>query len=201
MTSEAFRAFLRTAWRPDFDGARQDSAPGETFETVKGITAMTWQAAQDRGIVPSGVTLGQSTDDQLTDVLFWACWTLPGCQRIEAFGRPDLAIVVASEAMAAGWPEAMELVQGLAGVKADHMWGNATQDAVQRMCADKGRDLVGEYTRASILLFQKIAGNKAALAHNLTGWTRRSNAFADVAWKFAAQQIINNTTGSTEVWR
>lgn len=77
MTASNFQASLNFIWGPGRDGSRQDSAPGEPFLTVKGITQMTWDNAVRGGIVTG--SLSDSTDAQLAAIYMAFFWNGLNC--------------------------------------------------------------------------------------------------------------------------
>ena len=138
--AEAFKVVLDFVWRPENDGARRDAAPGETFNTVRGVTEMTWSGAQQNKIVPADATLDDATDAQLAAVLHWCCWQLPGAVKLADRGLGALAIVVANMAMAAGPGTAVKMLQQTVGngLKADGGFGPNTLAAVTKAAAEPG---------------------------------------------------------------
>ena len=172
--AEAFKVFLDFVWQPENDGARKDAAPGETFDTVRGVTQMTWTGAQQNHVVPADVTLEDSTDDQLADVLHWCCWQIPGAEKLAGQRLGALAVVVANMAMAAGAGTAVKMLQETVGngLAVDGGFGPHTLAAVTQAAAEPGRDLVGQYTQTCLRYYASLA-NAPRFLH---GWTRRANA-------------------------
>ena len=180
----AWQTFLSTVWRPDFDGTRHDAAPGETFNTVKGVTEGTWQTAQNAGVVSSSTALDDSTDNQLAAVIRWACWRPLWCDQLAKGGAPGVAIVLANMAMAAGAYEAVTLLQRTLGdVDVDGAMGPHT--CVATIGAMHNRpDLIHDLTVADEAFFHALAQNPR-YAKFEGGWDRRAEVFEAVAKGFA----------------
>jgi lysozyme family protein len=166
----AFDAFLDFVWRPDFDGARHDNAPGETFETVRGVTQIAWTDAQRRYVVPSSVALADATDDQLSSVLRRNFWDACRCDDIVRAGYPGVALVLANHAMAVGPRAAIKLLQIAVGANPDGIFGEMTAGKVN------------DTARAGNLPQILTAGIEASFAgmakapEFLKGWDRRADA-------------------------
>jgi lysozyme family protein len=117
--------------QPKYDGFRQDRAPGEMFDTCRGVTEMLRAEAERRGIAPAGVALQDLDDDQLEAILRWECWT-PICgDLLAARGAPGVAFLLGNMAAMAGARAAIMLAQRLlGGLVVDGVIGPKTLTAI-----------------------------------------------------------------------
>lgn len=157
-----------------YDGFKNDSAPGEAFQTTYGITEETWATAVEDGIVVGDFS--QATSGQCADVYRWLYWDPLGCQSLPA----GADLVVFSDAALAGPNHEARLLQRVV---------KATQDGI-----------VGPHTLklagampAKALIDGLCSGNLAYLKSlgmqlYIRGWTNRENATQKAAYKLAGIQ-------------
>lgn len=162
MTASSFPVFMAFIWSPTNDGARRDNAPGETFNTVRGITQMTWDAAARDGIVAGD--LQDATDAQLTAIYQANYWNALRCNELPA----GVDVMVANDAVLAGPGHAARLLQRCVGVAEDGAIGPETLRGVWRVGT---APLIDKLHDADDAFFASLA--KAPLF--LGGWTRRED--------------------------
>jgi lysozyme family protein len=166
----AFDSFMKFIWRPENDGERIDSAYGEQFITVKGVTSITWHDAQLHKIISNAIKLQDATDAELQLIIKWCCWDRCYGGQFSDAGLPGIALVLANMAMVAGSHAAIRILQHLLlVVNVDGSLGPKTF-ASTLSAAHSGRAMIGELTEAYITYFTAL--DKAALF--LHGWTRRA---------------------------
>lgn len=173
-----FDVFLEFVWRPENDGKHLDAALGETFATVRGVTAKTWNDAAFARIVPSTVPIMDATNDQLIKVLRWCCWQRCWCDNLVSGGAPGIAVVVANMAMVAGSGAAVRELQRLLPreIIVDGVMGPHTASSIISTNHIE-HDLTKKLTDAYISYFSTL---KHA-PEFLRGWTRRARECEDVA--------------------
>jgi lysozyme family protein len=168
---DAFQRFLAFVWRPENDGKRAGAAPGETFQTVRGVTADKWAEAVAHKIVPAGVPLSVATDAELMGVLRWGCWDPVWGNQLTKGGAPGLALVLANMAMVAGNAAAVRPLQALLpGLVVDGMMGPQTAARAVVAVKVERADLIGDLTDSYIDHFR----TRLRASEFLAGWTRRA---------------------------
>ena len=182
---DAFFRFLTFVWRPENDGRRAGAAPGEAFQTVRGVTADKWAEAIAHNVVPAGVPLSVATDDELTAVLRWGCWDPVWGNQLAKGGAPGLALVLANMAMVAGNAAAVRPLQALLpGLDVDGVMGPKTAARAVVAVKAEGRDLLGDLTDAYVEHFR----TRPRASEFLAGWARRARDAEMVAG--AADRLI-----------
>jgi lysozyme family protein len=140
-------------WKPQYDGLREDRAPGETFDTCKGVTEMLRAEAERRGIAPAGVALQDLTDAQLATILHWECWQPIQGDLLSMHGAPGVAFMLGNMAAMSGAGRAVQLAQRkLGGLEVDGALGEKTSGAILNAVA-KGVDLVQQLADADDAYF------------------------------------------------
>jgi lysozyme family protein len=181
LPNEAWTALLNFMWKPRYDGARRDAAPGETFDTCRGVTEMLRADAERRGVAPKGVALQDLSDAHLATILHWEAWLPIQGDRLALAGAPDVAFMLGNMAAMAGGGRSVQLVQRLlGGLVVDGGFGDKTLAAIVGALA-RGQDLVGMIAKADDAYFAQC--RQAGLF--LHGWEARvADAVATVrAWK------------------
>ena len=181
IADRAWRTFLATAWRPDFDGSATDDAPGEPRgNTHWGIIRATWKAAMAHNVVVSDQNFDTAPQSDFGVVLRAVCWQSIRGDQLSLVGGAcgaGVAIVLANMAMATGAYRAVMLLQRTLGhLVVDGAMGPATFAATIRAIT-AGLDIIGDMTRADEAFFASLP--KAPMF--LHGWTRRAEAFAVAA--------------------
>lgn len=168
-------------WKPQYDGLRKDRAPGETFDTCKGVTETLRAEAERRGIAPAGVALQALTDAQLATILHWECWTPVQGDRLSMHGAPGVAFLLGNMAAMAGAGRAVQLAQRkIGGLTVDGGLGEKTYTAILNAVA-QGVDLVQKLADADDAFFEQCL--RADIF--LHGWENRiADAVATVrGWR------------------
>ena len=123
MSDAAFTAAANFIWAPSNDGSRNDSAPGETFNTVLGITQMTWDGAVSRGIVTGA--LEDATREQCLAIYRAEYWNALSCDSLPG----GVAIVLFNDSVLTGSGHVARLLQRVVGTPQDGVIGPATLTA------------------------------------------------------------------------
>lgn len=89
--SSRFNTCLALCWQ--FDGLKDDAAQGEAFATSYGVTAMTWAAAEQQGIVDHGIE--DATKDDCARILRSMYWNACHCSNL----LPGVDLMVFNDAM------------------------------------------------------------------------------------------------------
>ena len=169
---DPYSAGITFIW--EWDGFKNDSAPGESWQTSYGITEMTWATAVQDGTV-SG-SFADMTADQ-AKIIYAARYYAPFCHLL-----PGVAFSCFVEATLTGVGHTARLLQRIVHV---------TQDAV-----------VGPHTEAAALAYGQtklinaiVAADKAYLAslasapRFLRGWTRREESMRQRALQIAGLAV------------
>ena len=179
MATHGWKDLLNFMWQPQRDAGRHDRAPGETFDTCRGVTEMLRAEAERRGIAPAGVALQNLTDGQLEAILRWECWLPVYGDALCNAGACGTAFMLGNMAAMAGGGRAVQLLQRRLYIAADGIMGPQTYGAVIRSIG-AGWDVVGMLAVADDTYFAQC--RQANLF--LHGWeTRIADAVATVhAW-------------------
>lgn len=166
VNTTAWDASLAFVWRPENDGADNNSAPGEAFLTRWGVVEATWEHACDEGIVPN-VDLRQAQKADLGTVLRVLFWNVCCCDRLAAGGARGVALMVFNMGMVAGVGRTARLLQRVVGVTEDGQVGPLTVSAV--LSHTDHLDLIAKLATADETFFAqcKQAGRF------MKGWDRR----------------------------
>jgi lysozyme family protein len=152
-TKHGWPDLLAFMWKPQYDGLRRDAAPGETFDTCRGVTEMLRASAEQRGIAPWGVALQDLSDAQLATILHWECWLPVQGDALSVAGAPGAAFMLGNMAAQAGAGRAVQLVQRLlGGLAVDGGLGQKTLAAILA-AVDRGVDLVAQLAAADDAFF------------------------------------------------
>ncbi len=154
----------------EFDGLRNDSAPGEKFTTGYGVTAMTWAEAVAVGCVQGKLTDATQADcGKVLHDLFWA--------RLDCDALPSgVDLVVFNSGMVAGVNHAARLAQRIAGVDEDGDIGPLTLLAIKGM---HPIPFTTAFTAGDERFFSGLHNAPLFLA----GWDRRANEACRAALK------------------
>lgn len=168
VNTTAWDAALAFVWRPENDGADNNSAPGETFLTRWGVTEDTWGYAQDEGVVPGNTELRHASQDQLATVLRTLFWNVCSCDRMAGGGARGVALMVFNMAMVAGPGRAARLLQRLIGATEDGQIGPLTVSAM--LSHTNHLDLIDKLAVADEAFFASLE----QAGRFLKGWDRRA---------------------------
>lgn len=158
---------LAFVWRPENDGADNNSAPGEHFLTRWGVIDATWEHARDEGVVPD-VDLSKATKEDLGNVLRVLFWNVCACDRMAAAGLNGIALMVFNMAMVAGVGRSAKLLQRLLSVTQDGVIGGQTLAAAASH-ADHDA-LIRALEKADDTFFASLA----QAGRFYKGWSRRA---------------------------
>ncbi len=151
--SDGWQALLTFMWQPRYDGSRHDHAPGEVFDTCRGVTDMLRTEAERRGIAPAGVALQDLTDAQLATILHWECWQPVQGDALCLRGAAPVAFLLGNMAAMAGAGRAVQLAQRvLGGLVVDGGLGSKTFAVIVAAVA-RGDDVVGSLACADDIFF------------------------------------------------
>jgi lysozyme family protein len=171
-----FEACLAQFW--DWDGAKNDEAEGEDFITSYGVTAMTWKAAKNAGIVSCDIE--NATKEDCANILRRMYW-----DKISGDGLPvGIDLMVFNDATLCGVRAAGLLLQNCCNMpdnELDGVIGPVTISYCKRY--DTGT-VMGFLKTANL---DYLSGLKNSDLY-LRGWTRRENAM------FAAANAMHIAT-------
>lgn len=158
-----FDACLALCWQ--FDGLKDDAAQGEKFATAYGVTQMTWDAAQDQGIVDHDISA--ATKEDCAAILRANYWNTCGCPGM----NPGVNLMVFDNAMVCGSGHSSRLLQRIVGAAQDGVVGPNTL----RLCNSfPAGQLIDKLKAADEAYYASLA--KAPLF--LKGWDRREEFMA-----------------------
>lgn len=170
MAAENFAQCLQAFWQ--FDGLRNDAAPGEKFRTAFGVTEMTWANAVEQGIVEGG--LNQGTEADFEKILHLLYWDVCKCDEM-----PDgVDLMLFNDATLSGTGHTTRLLQRIVDTSQDGIIGNMTFDAVYQV---EPNDLINKLTIADE---HYLASLRNANLY-LRGWTRRETFMQTLALKMS----------------
>lgn len=179
MTAASWKAALAFVWRPENDGQGDHVDPGDTGgETNYGVTAATWAAAVEHGLVFGG--LHEARTEDLAAVLRALFWNV-----VQGDALPvgvDLAVF--NLAMVAGPGRAVRVLQQAIGVVVDGGMGPVT---LHGAWARPAAGLIGALTDREESFFAACP----TAWRFLKGWDRRAQdcrsfALVLVGWPPAA---------------
>lgn len=162
--SPVWDAALAFVWRPENDGADNNSAPGEAFLTRWGVIEATWDTAADEGIVDGD--LRDATKDDLATILRAMFWNVLGGDRLVVDGVRGAALMIFNMGMVAGVGRSAKLLQRIVGVAQDGQVGPHTIAAAAAM---NQHDLILALEKADDAFFASCRQANRFLR----GWTRR----------------------------
>ncbi len=167
---ENFDAAIAAVWQ--FDGIKEDDAPGENFHTAYGITEMTWNDAVRQGVVHGG--FGDITPADAKTILRMLYWNKTGCPL---------------------WPAGVDLMVFDFAMMAGN---GASIRTLQQAVATDDDGVIGPNTRSKVLAARPMILIDALRQYHLTflmtlhnwptfkgGWTRRQVTMQ--AWAEAMQ--------------
>lgn len=166
-----FEPARRAVWQ--FDGFKDDSAPGEGFRTSYGVTQMTWDAAVDQGIV-SGDMQDAKVDDFIT-IYHVNYWNAMQCDAMP----PGVDLMLFNDGTLSGVGHTIKLLQRCVHVDNDGMIGPMTKAAI---AAVPTLDLIDRLYTADETYLSHLAN----APQFIKGWTRRENYMRGVARQLAA---------------
>lgn len=170
--SNNFSAAMAFIWEGQNDGARKDRAPGETFNTVKGVTSYTWEMASNMGVVTGA--LEDASDDQLMAVYRVLYWNTCHCSSL-----PDGAdLLVFNHAVLAGPGTSARLLQRVVGTTQDGTIGPIT---LRKASGFGVKALIDALTKADLEYLSALANSYLFIR----GWTRRAKEAQALAYKLA----------------
>lgn len=166
----AFDAAMNFIMDGSRDGHRLDSAPGEKFVTIWGITEDTWNDAVQHGVVTGkqqDMTIPQR--DAIYRVDYWNALCCPAL-------NPGVALMIFNEAVLSGKGHTARLLQRLVGVPQDGMIGPQTYGAANKI---PPRDLIHSLAVADWQYLQSLP----SAPRYIGGWERREKACRALAIK------------------
>lgn len=170
--SNNFQTSMAFIWEGQNDGARKDRSPGETFDTVKGVTSYTWEMASNMGVVTGA--LEDANDEQLMAVYRVLYWNTCHCSSL-----PDGAdLLVFNHAVLAGPGTSARLLQRVVGTEQDGAIGPIT---LRKANGFGVRALIDALTKCDLEYLSALANSYLFM----NGWTRRQNEARALAYKMA----------------
>lgn len=166
-----FDACLALCWQ--FDGLKNDRAQGEQFATSYGVTEMTWNSAEDQGLVNHDIDT--ATKDDCANILHALYWNTCKCSSLS----PGVNLMVFNDSMVCGTGHTTKLLQRVVGAAQDGVVGPETLRLANSFHAV---DLIEKLRVADEIYYAALA--KAPLF--LKGWTRREEFMAGQARLMAA---------------
>jgi lysozyme family protein len=167
-----FEACLAFVWGPGRDGGHADQAPGETFNTVYGVTQATWDHAVAQGLVTG--TLAEATRDQCATVLHALFWNALRCSSLPV----GVALLVFNAGMMSGTGRAARRLQAVVGAQQDGVIGPQTIGLATSYGTHRLIDALASADEAY------LAGLRNA-SQFLGGWERRVEDARRLAFQMA----------------
>jgi lysozyme family protein len=158
----------------EFDGLRDDRAPGESFATAYGVTEFTWAMAVRQGIVPDK-DVSESTRDECVAVLRALFWNACHCSQLP----PGINLMVFNDAVLTGVGHAVKLLQRVVGCRS--IDGVVGPETIRRAGSTMPRQLIESMYAADE---QYLSALKNAPLY-LKGWMRREDRMRDMAYDMA----------------
>lgn len=168
-----FAACIKAVWQ--FDGVKDDEAPGENFVTTYGITAGTWSDAVAAGIVNKAQR--NCTPDDAIAILKALYWEKTTCDDWHA----GVDLMVFDFAMMAGIRPSIECLQLAAGLDGEDVDGIVGFQTMTEVAKGDPRTLIPalrQYHLEHLCTLRNWGQFKG-------GWTRRQNTMRDLALKMA----------------
>jgi lysozyme family protein len=163
-----------------FDGFKNDSAPGETFKTSYAITEYTYQTAFAQGVVTVPFAdLTRADADNILRVLFWQA---AGCDRMPS--GPNMMVYHCATGCGVG--HAVRLAQRIVGVAQDACWGPDSEAALTRMG-------VKPFIDAMFVADDEYFASLAKAALYLRGWEHGEETAHAGAYKLAGIGEVETT--------
>lgn len=168
------------AYAMRYDNTQNDSAPGENFRTKWAVTALTWSAALQQGIVNKPFEQATAADCQtIRHAMYWNalhCGQLP----------PGINYMAYSAGLLAGCGYIARTVQRIVGVSQDGVIGKATLQAVNRYGDKPLMDAIWAANRDYFASLGKL--------QFLHGWNIRNDQDIAQAYLMAGEQQKPPTT-------
>ena len=161
-----FDACLALVWQ--FDGLKNDAAPGEHFATTYGVTQMSWDAAEVQGIVEGDIADASIAD--VTSIYRANYWNACGCPGM----NPGVNLMVFNNAVVTGSGHSARLLQRIVGAAEDGVVGPNTLRLANGYPVGA---LIDKLKDADETYYASLA--KASMF--LKGWTRREEFMAQKA--------------------
>lgn len=177
-----FEPSRKAVWQ--FDGFKDDSAPGEGFRTSYGVTQMTWDAAVDQGIV-SGDMEDAKVSDFIT-IYHVNYWNAMQCDWMPS----GVDLMLFNDGTLSGVGHTIKLLQRCVKVNDDGVIGAHTRAAVT---ATDLMDLIDKLYTADIQYLSALQN----APQFIKGWTRREQYMRGVARHLHASVPILPATPPT----
>jgi lysozyme family protein len=163
---------VSNAFVMQFDGFKNDAAPGENFATSYGVTEYTWNDACSRGIVSGPIGAATMADCvRIGRIMFWNVNNLSavpsGCN-----------LVIYNNGFGCGVGHAAKLAQRVVGVDQDGVIGPKTIAAI---VAFGVKSFIDAMVAADEAYFAALANAPLYLR----GWDRREEAARNAAYALA----------------
>lgn len=158
-----------------FDGVRDDSAPGENFATSYGITAMTWAWAIGQGVV-ADKPLAAGTVGEFEAIRRALFWNPLRCAQLPA----GVALMVYNDGVLCGVGHEASLLARVIGSTAPPT-SVIGPDIMRKANSFGDKALIDALAKADETYLASLA--KAPLF--LSGWTRREEAARALAYQMA----------------
>jgi lysozyme family protein len=168
-----FQSALDFIWQPQNDGHRNDSAPGENFATVYGVTQPVWDRACEEGLVTGDIATADLAE--CTAIYHSFYWNAAGCQLLPA----GIDLMVFNDAVLCGTGHGSRLLQRVVGAKQDGAVGPKTLALVQRM---NTKEVIDQIASGDEAYFASLRN----APRFLNGWTRREKDAQALAYRLAA---------------
>ena len=171
MIPATFDACLQLVWQ--FDGLKDDHAPGEVFATSYGVTEFTWADARRHGLVDKDIE--DATKDDCANILHVMYYNACKCSSL----WPGDNLMVFNDSVVTGVGHTAKLLQRVVGAEQDGVIGPNTLKLANGM---RAVDLIEKLRVADEIYYAAL--RNAPLF--LRGWTRREEFMAAQAKKMAA---------------
>lgn len=170
--SYSFEACLALVFQ--FDGYKDDKAPGESFATVYGVTAATWAGAVSDGLV-ANKPVEQATLDDCVGIIRTKYWNAIRASQMP----PGVGLMVFNDSVLCGGGHEVRLLQRILGCR--DVDGVVGPETLRKAGSYGDKALIDALHDAD----EEYLASLANAPLYLKGWERREDAMRDAAYRMS----------------
>lgn len=174
MAAHNFEPSLTAFWQ--FDGFKNDQAPGENFLTAYGVTQSSWDQAIEQGVIRDK-SLGQASQEDCKAILHVNFWNALRCEEMPA----GVDLMLFNDGSLSGVGHTARLLQRVVGFTGDDVDGVIGPATMRAVLARGSSALIDAIVRADDQYLASLA--KAPLY--LKGWMRRELFMQGLGYRWA----------------